>query len=126
MRAEPCPQCRLDNDHEHCVDTLRPNNPYCPCWCRVLSQLPDFDGETYEPGFDYERLGRQWKAVYSLMSDGKWRTLFEVEAILGFPPQSISARLRDFRKAKFGGHEVERRYRGDRVNGLFEYRLLQR
>lgn len=81
----------------------------------------DFGGDTYEPEFDQDRLGEQSKAVYKLMSDGKWRTLGEIEALLGYPQASISARLRDYRKEKFGGHAVLRRRRGDPSQGLFEY-----
>ena len=83
----------------------------------------DFDGLTYDPEFDAERLGKQAKEVFELMSDGQWRTLDEIFAVTGYPPASISARLRDFRKEKFGGHIVERRARGLRHNGLFEYKL---
>jgi len=55
------------------------------------------------------------------MSDGLWHTLAEMSSRLGFPEASVSARLRDLRKDKFGGRVVERRYV---LNGLWEYRLL--
>lgn len=57
------------------------------------------------------------------MSDAKWRTLGEVAKETGAPEASISARLRDLRKEKFGGYLVERKYHGD---GLWAYRVMQR
>jgi len=45
------------------------------------------------------------------------------ERIGGGSEAGISARLRDFRKIKFGGHKVYRRRRGEASKGLHEYRL---
>jgi hypothetical protein len=83
-----------------------------------------FSGVTVEPLVDEVRLVRQFKRVWGCMCDGEWRSLSEVALVTGDPLQSISARLRDFRKARFGGHNVDRRRRGDDVSGLFEYRLV--
>lgn len=86
---------------------------------------PDFDGATYNRNRDHARLGNQMKAVRDLMLDGRWRTLDEIAWAGGtgsaFPESSVSARLRDLRKPKFGGYTVERRYAGV---GLWEYRLI--
>jgi len=82
------------------------------------------DGETYEVKFDLTRLNRQARAVYDLMRDGRWRTLSEIEHEIGEPQPSISARLRDLRKVQFGCHKIERRRRGDRIAGCFEYRIF--
>jgi len=54
------------------------------------------------------------------MSDGQWRTLGELSALTGDPEASISARLRDLRKPRFGGLTVERKYIR---RGLFAYRV---
>jgi len=83
-----------------------------------------FDGATYDPEFDEERLRTQLIRVFGLMRDSKWRTLAEVSRTTGDPQASISARLRDLRKEKFGGHTVNRRSRGERKRGLFEYQLI--
>ena len=85
-----------------------------------------FDGETYEPAHDRVRLTGQSLRVWRVMKDGKWRTLSEIAAGTdrGDSEAAVSARLRDFRKERFGGHTVERRSRGIRDKGLFEYRLL--
>lgn len=85
---------------------------------------PQFDGETYEPKFDETRLRGQFGRVFKLMKDEKWRTLSEIAAVTGDPEPGISARLRDFRKIKFGGHTVNRRRRGEPKDGLFEYQLI--
>lgn len=82
-----------------------------------------FDGVTYDPLYDQARLTRQIGRVWDLMHDGLWRTLEEMATETGDPPASISARLRDLRKRRFGSYTVSRRARGDRADGLFEYRL---
>lgn len=88
------------------------------------SQAPySFDGGTYEPKRDQARLGAQMDRVHQVMKDGQWRTLEEISRLTGDGIAAISARLRDFRKEKFGAHTVNRRYV---ENGLFEYQLLLR
>jgi hypothetical protein len=88
----------------------------------VNDQL-NFDGETYDPDRDRIRLTRQWWDVWLLMRDGHWRTLRLISDLTRHPEASVSARLRDFRKGRFGAHTVERRYL---VDGLWEYRLVPR
>lgn len=83
-----------------------------------------FDGKTYDPQFDKERLTSQIRKVFDLMQDAKWRTLVEIERKIKQPQASISARLRDLRKERFGGHTVNRRTRDERKRGCFEYQLV--
>jgi hypothetical protein len=82
-----------------------------------------FDGETYDAAQDEARLAGQMLRVAKCMADGEWRTLEEIAAEAGDPEASVSARLRDLRKRKFGNFVVERRARGDRKHGNFEYRV---
>lgn len=88
-----------------------------------------FDGVTYNVHFDYSRLRGQLAAVYDIMRDGQWRTIAEIAVRVmrstGHWPSeaSISARLRDLRKQRYGCHNVERRRRGEPTEGLYEYRL---
>jgi hypothetical protein len=84
---------------------------------------PEFDGESYETERDFDRLHSQYQRVWNVMKDSKWRTLYQIHvAINGLGTEAaISARLRDFRKEKFGNHTVNRRYLHD---GLFEYQLI--
>jgi hypothetical protein len=82
-----------------------------------------FDGATYSPEHDEARLTGQNQRVHALMQDGEWRTLEEISSATGAPQASVSARLRDLRKERFGGFIVDRRHRGDPSRGLYEYRL---
>ena len=84
--------------------------------------MVDFDGDTYEREFDHDRLSSQLTAIKKLMSDGEWRTLDDIAFTIPGSVASISARLRDLRKEKFGGHVVDRRRAHE--PGVFEYRLV--
>lgn len=79
------------------------------------------DGETFDKGRDLSRLNDQMRDVYELMKDGKWRPLFAIAHHTGHPEASVSARLRDLRKDKFGAFTVERKYI---ANGQYHYRLV--
>jgi uracil-DNA glycosylase family 4 len=84
----------------------------------------DFDGETYDAEHDEDRLGTLLAEVKTLMLDGAWRTLAEIQLLIGRGSEAgISARLRDLRKEKFGAYNVSRRRRDDPKSGLFEYQL---
>lgn len=80
-----------------------------------------FDGETYSHDRDSARLGDQMAAVLSVMADGKWRTLADIASETNAPEASVSARLRDLRKPRFGGHTVNREFLR---RGLFRYQLV--
>ena len=78
-------------------------------------------GETFDPYMDTDRLNEQSQRVFRLMRDNQWRALHEIAAITGDPEASISARLRDFRKPRFGSLVVNRRRRNEA--GLWEYQI---
>ena len=80
-----------------------------------------FSGATYDHRFDYERLHGQLKAVFDLMRDGRWRTLSDIGTAVEGSEASLSARLRDLRKAKYGAHQIQRESVG---GGLFRYRMV--
>lgn len=82
----------------------------------------DFDGDTYDRARDHARLEGQLRRVFELMRDGRWRTLAQIAAATTSPEGSVSARLRDLRKPKFGAFRVDRRRRSGRA-GQCEYRL---
>lgn len=91
----------------------------------ALDQIAlNFAGNTFDPEFDGQRLASQLVKVRELMQDRTWRTLAEIQKIVGGSEAGISARLRDLRKAVHGKHVVERQRRGDPKNGLHEYRLV--
>lgn len=79
-----------------------------------------FDGDTITPE-DFPRLNRQLRAVYDLMQDGYWRSLRQIADRTGEPEASVSARLRDLRKRKFGGFKVLRAHHG---NGFWIYKVM--
>lgn len=81
-----------------------------------------FDGVSAIP-IDTPRLAGQLAAVFELMRDGRYRTLAQIAEVVGCLETSASARLRDFRKARNGGHQVAVRYIGKGVN---EYKLILR
>lgn len=81
-----------------------------------------FDGATYVHSRDSARLGDQMAAVQAFMKDGAWHTLNEIAERTGHPEASVSSRLRDLRKERFGSHTIERRYV---AKGLFQYRMVE-
>lgn len=84
---------------------------------------PDFDGSTYDPAQDKDRLNGQLGRVHAALKPGAWLTLADLAAASGGSEASASARLRDLRKPKFGGHTIERR-RVAGASGLWEYRMV--
>ena len=84
--------------------------------------MTKFDGPIFDKN-DQGRISKQLDEVRKLMLDGTWRTLGKIQELTGFPQASISARLRDLRKEKFGGFTVDR----DRVmRGLYIYRVMRK
>ena len=87
---------------------------------------PDFDGKTYDREKDHERLWTALEAVEDLLSKGNWHTLRDIQRRLErdygvmASESGISARFRDLRKEKFGGHKmISRRVEG----GAWEYAM---
>lgn len=80
-----------------------------------------FSGSTFDPVLDGPRLTTQFERVFNVMLDGQWHTLADLAEASGGSEAGVSARLRDFRKERFGGHTVERQ-RG--ASGLWFYRLV--
>jgi len=84
--------------------------------------IAHFNGPDYEPRHDWCRLAKQHERVRdcALLWPGE---LSEIAAAAGDPEASVSAPLRHLRKPRFGSYVVEKRPRGDRSAGLFEYRV---
>lgn len=80
-----------------------------------------FDGHTYNHLQDSLRLHRQLGKVWDVVKNGAWFTLREIADQIDAPEASVSARLRDLRKPKFGSNTVEREYIG---HGLYRYRFI--
>lgn len=88
-----------------------------------LEETASFSGATFDAEQDTSRLATQLDEIFQVMCDGVWRTLDEIEAATSHPPASISAQLRNLRKERFGNYVVDRRVRGERSRGLYEYRI---
>jgi hypothetical protein len=88
---------------------------------KFIKQRVMFDGATYVPERDNERMTGQILRIWDVMVNGEWYTLSEISTITGDPEASVSTRLRDFRKSKFGSHTVEKEHLG---NGLYKYKLI--
>ena len=86
----------------------------------LLDVPPQFDGDSFDPALDQDRLASQLDRVKRLMSDGRYRTLAEIRAAVGGSEAGISARLRDLRKHRNGAHTVNRRRR---TEGTYEYAM---
>lgn len=84
----------------------------------------DFNGPAYERDKDKKRLTGHIFKIFTLMSDGEWRTLDEISSTTRIPQASASAFLRHLRKHRFGAHNVLKQRRGDPSDGLWEYKLL--
>jgi len=69
--------------------------------------VPTFDGNTYDHEADHDRLAAQLRRVYLLMLDDEWHTLAEIARRTNDPQTSVSSRLRDLRKEKFGAQPVD-------------------
>ena len=83
--------------------------------------FPRRDGATYDHERDGRRLACQQNRVLARLRDGEWWTLKRLAQATGDPEASISARVRDLRKPRFGSHVIERRYV---ERGLWQYRLV--
>jgi hypothetical protein len=88
-----------------------------------FNRQPSFDGSTFEVEHDQSRLTKQLDVVREVLLGGQWHTPEQLEAATGYRWASISARIRDLRKSRFGAFVVERRSCGERAKGCFEYRI---
>lgn len=88
-----------------------------------MNAQPRFDGETYDEARDGQRLATQLERVRALMADGNLRSLAQIAQRVKATEASVSARLRDLRKAQHGGHTVERVHAG---SGCWLYRVAPR
>lgn len=85
---------------------------------------PSFDGATYRPEHDQERLsGQLGRVLEYMLGHGGWRTIAQIASVVGGSESGVSARLRDLRKPKFGGYRVDRKPLGGEKRGLYVYRV---
>jgi hypothetical protein len=89
--------------------------------------MPLFDSGVQLQPADHLRLGKQLDRIHAIVSDGQWYSVPDVRIAIQRrfgvqdPEPSISAQLRNLRKAKFGGLTIERR----RVGNFWEFRCVE-
>lgn len=89
-----------------------------------LASEPRFEGRTYDPALDSDRLSTLLRRVYwALRTTDRWLTIRELCEAVGGSETGVSAKLRDLRKAKWGGHVIGSRRRTGQP-GCWEYRLM--
>jgi hypothetical protein len=85
------------------------------------------EGTGYEAKYDEQRITSQRDTVKQVLllaaHHDAWMTLGELARKTKYPEASISARIRDMRKPRYGGYTVEKRRVGNPARGLWEYRL---
>ena len=79
-----------------------------------------FDGESYDRNRGKARLSTLMSRVKAIMWSGNWFTLRTLAEQCKGAEASVSARIRDLRKERFGGYEVERKHL---LDGVWVYRL---
>ena len=91
---------------------------------QLVLPMPErrFDVDTYDAEQDCDRLTGQLLRVYERMRGGGWHSLAELSEACGGSEASISARIRDLRKAKYGAHTIERQ-RQSPFTGTWIYRM---
>lgn len=87
----------------------------------AIARAPRFDGADIDDERDTPRLTGQLARILAYVRDGRWHTLAAISAATGAPEASVSAQLRNARKARFGGHTIKRQHIGV---GLYEYRWV--
>lgn len=94
----------------------------------MQTATPAFGGATFDDARDGSALTRQLDAVRAKMLGGGWFTLAEIAQTLCLSDgiiateASVSARLRDLRKLKYGAYDIEKRVRQG-TRRLWEYHL---
>lgn len=83
--------------------------------------LFDGDGDLEGPVKD-ARLKRQVERVFDYMCNGRWCTLKQIAEAVNASEASVSARIRDLRKPRFGGWWIEKQM--GKTSGVHLYKLV--
>lgn len=82
---------------------------------------PSFDSGIALTQADQIRLtGQIARVLQVLINSGEWESVKDIAGTTGDPETSVSAQLRNLRKAKHGGYDVRRK----RVGNLSVYKLF--
>ena len=83
-----------------------------------------FDGSDVVKKLDNPRLEKGITRIFNYMKGERWLTLETISESTSIGESSVSAQLRNMRKDRFGGHTIEKRRKGERTSGLWEYKLI--
>ena len=102
----------------------------------TVSQWTDGDDDDFSPYEEAQfgavlpddpkikkRASTQRIQLFYRMKGGSYWTLEELSSMTGIFVQSVSARLRDFRKPQYGGHTVVKKMLNE---GVWQYKLIPR
>lgn len=93
----------------------------------LIDSAPRFDSGIELQPEDHVRLHGQIERVRQVMSDGEFRTVTTLRHAIWQrfgvldPEPSLSAQLRNLRKSKHGGYDVERK----RVGNAYQFRMVR-
>jgi hypothetical protein len=87
---------------------------------KLVSQV--LDGVTGQPPFNQVTGETQLDRVLGVLQDYSWHPLGEIAFRTGDTTASVSARIRDLRKLRFGNHIIDRRRLPDRQG--YAYRMV--
>jgi hypothetical protein len=118
----PCSSCKGEGSSKYMADGKCPACLGTGIRSNPDPDRPDFGGETYDPQRDRARLTGSLLLVLEAMRLGGWWSLAGLAIVGKCSQAAASARIRDLRKPRYGGHTIEKRYVAD---GRWEYRLLE-
>lgn len=82
------------------------------------------DGKLSRNQIYSDQYGRSLKNQILLsLAGGRWVSPGQIAQMTGAPARSVTARLRDLRKDRFGGYIIIIRRCKNRRDGLWEYRI---
>ena len=85
----------------------------------VPTKLLRFDSGIELTVGEHIALGKQILVVLERLTDNEWHTVGEISASTGIQVTSVDAQLRNLRKEKHGGFDVEYK----RINKVAHYKL---
>ena len=85
-------------------------------------KLVEFDSGIRLTVAEHVALGKQLKRILTYILDCNWHSIDDIAAATGTKITSADAQVRNLRKAKHGGFDVEYK----RIDGVAHYRLNNR
>jgi hypothetical protein len=87
-----------------------------------MSINPEFGGSTFDHKRDAADFRCQLDRTRGIMLGGGWHTLEYLASEVGCSEATVSARLRDLRKPRYGAYNIEKRVKVG-TKRVYEYRM---